>query len=101
MLSVRCWEVPMTLGSAITRLFDTDLLLMRRMQHWTPQRWLRWWMLAASRAGDGWLWALAGIAVLMTGTELAYRAFGAAAGAVTLGIVLFSFLKRAVNRRRP
>ena len=91
----------MRLGSAVARLSDADRLLMRRVQHWTPQRWLRWWMLGATRAGDGWLWVLTGAAVLASGAESSYRAFGAAAAAVVSGIALFSFLKRVVGRRRP
>jgi undecaprenyl-diphosphatase len=91
----------MMLARAVLRMSDADALLMRRVQRWTPARWLRWWMLAATRAGDGWLWALAGAAVLASGSESSGRAFCAAVAAVTCGIVLFSFLKRVVNRRRP
>ena len=91
----------MSLGTAVARLSDADRLLMRRVQRWTPQRWLRWWMLWATRAGDGWLWVLAGAAVLASGTENSYRAFGAAAAAVASGVALFSVLKRVVGRRRP
>lgn len=91
----------MTLASAVGRLFDADQLLMRRVQKWTPRRWLRWWMLGATRAGDGWLWGLAGAAVLASGADNSYRAFGAVVAAVTFGVVLFSILKRIVGRRRP
>ena len=38
--------------------------LMRRLNRWRAPRWFRWWMLLATRAGDGWLWGLIGIAVL-------------------------------------
>lgn len=91
----------MILSRAASRMFDADAVLMQRVQRWTPQRWLRWWMLAATRAGDGWLWALAGLAVLLSGAERSGRAFCAALAAVASGIVLFSALKRIVNRRRP
>jgi len=80
---------------------DADQLLMRRVEQWTPRRWLRLWMIGATRAGDGWLWGCCGISVLAAGRQDAFRAFGTAAGAVAVGIVLFQFLKRAVNRRRP
>jgi len=33
-----------------------DLGLMRKLNRWTPPRWLRLWMIWATRAGDGWLW---------------------------------------------
>jgi len=91
----------MTLGSAVARLSDADRLLMYHVQRWTPQRWLRWWMLGASRAGDGWLWWLAGAAVLASGMENSYRAFGAVVAAVAAGVALFSVLKRVVGRCRP
>src|SRR5262245_11348208 len=86
---------------AISRMADADQLLMRRVEQWTPRRWLRLWMIGATRAGDGWLWGCCGISVLAAGRQDAFRAFGTAAGAVAVGIVLFQFLKRAVNRRRP
>lgn len=89
------------LTRAVSRMSDADVLLMRRVQGWTPQRWLRWWMLAATRAGDGWLWCLAGAAVLASGAENSTRAFDAALAAAASGVVLFSLLKRLVNRRRP
>ena len=39
---------------------------MRRLNRWRAPRWVRWWMLLATRAGDGWLWGLIGIAVLLS-----------------------------------
>jgi len=36
---------------------------MRKLNAGPPPRWLRLWMIWATRAGDGWLWAGAGIAV--------------------------------------
>src|SRR5437667_7733365 len=89
------------LSRALLRMTDADELLTHRIQDWTPQPWLRWWMLTATRAGDGWLWGIAGIAVLASGARDAIRAFTSAAAAVACGIVLFQSLKRLVNRRRP
>ena len=86
---------------AISRMTDTDELLTRRVQRWTPQPWLQWWMLAVTRAGDGWLWSMAGVVVLVSGTRNALRAFNSTAAAVVCGIVFFQVLKRLVNRRRP
>ena len=39
---------------------------MRRVNRWRAPRWFRWWMLLATRAGDGWLWGAIGIAVLLS-----------------------------------
>ena len=43
-----------------------DYNLMRRFNRWRAPRWVRWWMLLATRAGDGWLWGSIGIAVLLS-----------------------------------
>jgi undecaprenyl-diphosphatase len=78
-----------------------DYFLMHRLNRWRPPRWIRVWMLAASRAGDGWLWWCCGLAVLAS-RDLAWpHAVGAAALAVLAGILSFKVLKRAVGRRRP
>jgi len=29
---------------------------MRRMNRWRAPRWIRFWMIAATRMGDGWIW---------------------------------------------
>jgi undecaprenyl-diphosphatase len=55
-------------------------------------------MLAATRAGDGWLWYLCGF-VLLFAHE--YRAFAAAAASVAAGIAIFKRLKTWVGRARP
>jgi len=58
-------------------------------------------MLGATKAGDGWLWALVGIAVLLSSDAMRFRAFEAAGFAVTAGIVLFHKVKRVFCRTRP
>jgi undecaprenyl-diphosphatase len=58
-------------------------------------------MLAASRAGDGWLWWCCGLAVLASNDPARHQAFAAAALAVLTGILAFKILKRAVGRKRP
>lgn len=35
---------------------NQDMRLMRSIQRWRPPRWVRVWMLWATRAGDGWAW---------------------------------------------
>ena len=75
--------------------------LMRRVNRWSAPRWFRWWMLGATRAGDGWLWAMVGIAVLMSSDVLRFRAIEASACAVAVGIVVFHRIKRVFCRTRP
>ena len=75
--------------------------LMRRVNRWTPPRWMRLWMLAATRGGDGWLWSALGVLVALAGGPERFRATLAAVLAVSAGILLFLALKRACNRKRP
>jgi undecaprenyl-diphosphatase len=78
-----------------------DYGLMRRVHHWEPPRWFRLWMVAATRAGDGWLWYAAGALVLGFGGPQRLAAVGAAGLAAGAGIVLFAGLKRLTGRPRP
>lgn len=78
-----------------------DHFLMHRLNRWRPPRWIRVWMLAASRAGDGWLWWCCGISLLFSRDPARHQAIAAAAVAVLAGIFSFKILKRLVGRRRP
>lgn len=91
----------MTLAGAMNTLSRPDHKLMRRVNRWSAPRWVRWWMLLATKAGDGWLWGLIGIAVLLSSDPMRFRAFEAAACAVAIGIVVFLKLKHKVCRVRP
>jgi hypothetical protein len=74
-----------------------DHRLMYKVNRWTPPRWLRLWMIWATRAGDGWLWYAAGLGVLLLGGAERWAALGAGASAAALGIVLFECLKRVTD----
>jgi undecaprenyl-diphosphatase len=78
-----------------------DERLMRRVNRWRPPRWLRLWMIAATRAGDGWLWYGAGLAVALFGGAERLDALLAAGLAMGVGIAAFLKLKRAFGRKRP
>ncbi len=91
----------MTMARAKSTLFAPDNTIMRRFNRWRAPRWIRWWMLLATRAGDGWLWGLIGISVLLSPDTARFHAIEAAACAVAVGIVLFHKLKRMVCRVRP
>ena len=92
----------MTFANAGRTLSAPDYNLMRRVNRWRAPRWFRWWMLLATRAGDGWLWGLVGIVLLFASSDtLRFRALEAAACAVCAGIVMFHKVKRMVCRIRP
>jgi undecaprenyl-diphosphatase len=78
-----------------------DHRLMVRLNHWRPPKWLRLWMLAATRSGDGGLWCALGIAVALFGGPERFHALLAATLAVAAGIALFVTLKHAFRRERP
>ena len=85
------------LGYIATR----DLIVMRRCNNWMAPRWIRLWMICATRGGDGWLWYAILTAILIFGGEARYLAAGSAALAGAAGIWVFLVLKKAANRPRP
>jgi len=82
-------------------LSTPDYHIMRRVNRWRAPRWFRWWMLLATRAGDGWLWGAVGIALLCSSDALRFRAVEAAGCAVSVGFVMFHQVKRVFCRIRP
>jgi undecaprenyl-diphosphatase len=78
-----------------------DHRVMRRLNSWSAPRWIRFWMLAATRMGDGWLWYSLGAILLAVGGSRAYVAVGAAGSAAILGIFVFKTLKKISHRPRP
>jgi len=74
---------------------------MRRVNRWRAPRWVRWWMLLATRAGDGWLWGAIGIALLVSTDPMRFRAVESASCAVAAGILIFHKVKRVFCRARP
>jgi len=78
-----------------------DHRLMRKVNKWPAPKWVRLWAIAATRAGDGWLWYLAGLAVLLFGGEARFTAVAAAGSAAVVGVGLFISLKKISGRKRP
>jgi undecaprenyl-diphosphatase len=78
-----------------------DYKLMRRVNSWRAPRWIRLWMICATRGGDGWLWYAMGVIILLFGGAHRFAAVGASGLATAVGIVLFLRLKKVFNRRRP
>jgi undecaprenyl-diphosphatase len=78
-----------------------DYNVMRRVHRWPAPRWIRVWMICATRGGDGWLWYAMGIIILLFGGSLRFAAVSAAALAASLGLAAFLFLKKLIGRKRP
>jgi len=78
-----------------------DQRLMRRVNRWKPPRWIRLWMILATRAGDGWLWYALGTLVLVFGGPSRLAAVTVAGLSCGAGTVLFLVLKRLIGRQRP
>lgn len=82
-------------------LTDREHALMRRVNQWRAPRWIRLWMVCATRGGDGWLWWVMCTVVLVFGGVDRWRAVAAAVVAGTVGVGLFLWLKRIAGRQRP
>src|SRR5690242_5074192 len=78
-----------------------DHRLMRRMNRWRAPRWIRLWMIFATRMGDGWLWYSLAAILLAFGGPRRYAAVVAAASAAVSGVLVFKALKRLSHRPRP
>lgn len=78
-----------------------DRKLMLRVNRWLAPKWVRVWMVAATRAGDGWLWWGLGALIAIAGGPARLRALLATGMAVAIGSILFKLLKRAIGRERP
>jgi undecaprenyl-diphosphatase len=78
-----------------------DHKLMRKVNRWPAPKWVRLSAIAATRAGDGWLWYLAGLLVLLLGGAQRFAAIAAAGSAAVTGIGIFVSLKKISGRKRP
>jgi undecaprenyl-diphosphatase len=78
-----------------------DHRLMRKMNRWRAPRWIRYWMIAATRAGDGWLWYGLGAMLMIYGGAQRFEAVGAASLAALTGVLIFKAIKKISQRPRP
>jgi undecaprenyl-diphosphatase len=78
-----------------------DHQVMRKVHHWRPPGWMRYWMIVSTRLGDGWIWYSIGIALLLFGGEMRYVAFAVSASAEAATLVLFRLIKKVSKRKRP
>jgi undecaprenyl-diphosphatase len=92
----------MAISRTIWGFIETrDHRLMRRMNRWSPPRWIRFWMLAATRMGDGWIWYVVGTILLAHGAPQAASAVCASGAAALSGVLVFKILKKISHRKRP
>jgi undecaprenyl-diphosphatase len=78
-----------------------DHRVMRRLNNWRAPRWIRLWMICATRGGDGWLWYGIAFVILIFGGPDRFRAVLTGAIAAATGTLLFLFMKRTAGRKRP
>jgi undecaprenyl-diphosphatase len=78
-----------------------DHKLMRKVNKWPAPRWIRMSSIAATRAGDGWLWYAIGLVILLFGGDGRLTATAAAGSAAVIGIGLFVSMKKISGRKRP
>ena len=78
-----------------------DQRLMQWLNHWRAPRWIRFWMIMATRLGDGYIWYALGALILLYGGEKRFAAAGAALSSAIAGIFVFKALKRLSQRPRP
>jgi undecaprenyl-diphosphatase len=78
-----------------------DHKLMRKVNKWPAPKWIRLSAIMATRAGDGWLWYVIGVLVLLFGGEERLTAIAAAGSAAVVGIGIFISLKKISGRKRP
>jgi hypothetical protein len=86
--------------SVLAHVLASDDRLSGRIVAWRPPRWVRVWMLAATRLGDGWLWLAAALVLATSGD----RGLGVLwAGAVSAGLanVFLLGVKGRIRRPRP
>jgi undecaprenyl-diphosphatase len=92
----------MTARRAVWEFIDAhDRQVMRRVHHWRAPRWLRVWILSATRLGDGWLWGSIGLALFLFGGTDRYTVLAAGGAAEAAAVLLFRILKKASKRKRP
>lgn len=85
--------------NAVLAYFDQrDRRVVEGLDSFSPPRWFRAWMIAATRLGDGWLWAAVALALVISHD---YGTFLAAASACCAANAAMVVVKKKVRRCRP
>jgi undecaprenyl-diphosphatase len=91
----------MTVSHMLHFIAVGDHKLMRKLNSWRAPQWIRLWAMAATRAGDGWLWYFVGFLILLWGGNSRWPALAAAGCAASIGVAVFVSIKRVSGRKRP
>lgn len=86
--------------SVLSYVLASDDRVSGRVVSWRPPRWVRLWMLWATRLGDGWLWLVLALALAASG-DAGLRVLAGAAVSAGLANVLLVLAKSRVHRPRP
>jgi undecaprenyl-diphosphatase len=74
---------------------------MVRVNRWHAPRWIRAWMLLASRGGDGWLWFFLGLALALFAPGDGFRIVTVGFASWLSGVAVFKSIKLLGRRERP
>ena len=86
--------------SVVAYLLASDDRLLDRVLGWQPPGWVRVWMLAATRLGDGWLWLVTAAALAACGRR-GLEVLAAGSVAAVIATALLVCVKGRVRRARP
>ena len=86
--------------SVLAYVLASDDRLSGRLLEWRPPRWVRYWMLTATRLGDGSLWLLVAALLAASGNR-GLQVLAAAAVSAGLANALLVLVKGRVRRPRP
>lgn len=86
------------MNAVLTYLDTSDRRVSDRFADWSPPRWFRFWMVSATRLGDGWLWAFIALVLLATAD---YGVLAAASLACSAANGAMIVLKKRFRRSRP
>lgn len=85
----------------LSLISERDHRLMRRVHRWPAPRWIRFVMIGATRAGDGWLWGTLAFTLWMLGDARRFAAIATGCLASIASVVIYVVLKRCTGRTRP
>lgn len=86
--------------SVLGYVLASDDRLSDRLLEWRPPRWVRVWMLTATRLGDGWLWLATAVPLAASG-DRGLRVLSAGAVAAGVASALLVCVKGHFRRSRP
>jgi undecaprenyl-diphosphatase len=86
--------------SVLAHVVASDDRLSGRLLEWRPRRWVRVWMLTATRLGDGWLWLATAMLLAASGSR-GLRVLLAGTVSAGLANVFLLSVKARIRRPRP